>query len=1123
MTRFASWLRATFVSLPVLLLAQAASAQVFINEIHYDNSGTDTGEAIEVAAAAGTDLTGWTIVLYNGSTGVVYGSTSNLSGIVADQQGGFGTAVINYPSNGLQNGSPDGIALVDPASTVVQFLSYEGSFVASGGPADGLTSTDIGVAESSGTAIGESLQLTGTGSAYIDFTWAAPQASTFGAVNTGQTFGDGGGGTPTDPVVVINEIDYDQPGTDAAEFIELKNTGTVPASLAEFSVQLVNGSNDSIYKTISLPAGFLAVGDYYVICGDASNTPRCDLDVSPNTNLVQNGAPDAVALLRNGAVVDAVSYEGDVAPPNVEGSGVGIADSGSTPFVSLSRFPDGADTDINNVDFSLRCTTPGAMNSGDATACPDPQPPIVINEIHADPASDLSGDANNDGVRDATQDEFVEIVNVSGGAVDISGWTLADGFSVRHTFPAGSVIQPQCSIVVFGGGSPTGAFGGATVQTASGNALGLNNGGDAVTINNGAADVASVSYGSEGGGNQSLTRDPDVTGSLPLVQHTTATGAGGALYSPGTKIDGSLFDGCEAPTVGPFEIFEIQGNGAASPYAGQKVLTQGNIVTALAPNGFFMQTPDSRSDTDVDTSDGIFVFTGAAPTVAVGDLVDVEGDVIEFFGFTEFSNDPAVTVTSAGLPLPTAITLDATTPSPDPNAPSCAIEFECYEGMLVEIANGSVTGPNQRFRSDPTAEVYITASSERTFREPGIEFPGLAGLPVWDGNPEVFELDPDKLGLPNQAIPAGSSFSATGVIGFDFGDYEFWPTSLSIDAGDFPASVRDNHWLEATVGSLNLFRLFDDVDDPPSVNALGETIDDFVVSTDEYQRRLGKAATYIVDGMGTPDILGVQEVESLKVLEDLAAAINVLNPHAGYKAYLVEGNDVGSIDVGFLVRKWRVWVWSVEQLGADETYVNPEDGSLDLLHDRPPLLLKGWAGLLPINVMVVHNRSLSRIETERVQVKRLEQALSIAQKAQDIQSARNPRKRNLVVLGDFNAFEFSDGYVDALGHIRGDFDPAESLLSGADLVEPDLMNQLMSLPEDEQYSFIFEGNAQALDHALTSRSLDLRVRGLQFARGNADSAIDLINDGSTALRASDHDGLVLYIYTFPGKVWKPWW
>ena len=73
------------------------------------------------------------------------------------------------------------------------------------------------------------------------------------------------------------------------------------------------------------------------------------------------------------------------------------------------------------------------------------------------------------------------------------------------------------------------------------------------------------------------------------------------------------------------------------------------------------------------------------------------------------------------------------------------------------------------------------------------------------------------------------------------------------------------------------------------------------------------------------------------------------------------------------------------------------------------------------------------------------------------------------------------------------------------------MNQLMSLPEEERYSFIFRGNAQVLDHALTSASLDLRSRGMQYARGNADAAVDLVNDDTTSLRASDHDGLVLYV------------
>ncbi|MCI0393669.1 MAG: hypothetical protein L0322_01860, partial [Chloroflexi bacterium] len=166
------------------------STPVFINEIHYDNTGTDAGEAIEIAGPAGADLTGWNIVLYNGSGGAVY-DTDALSGLIPDQCGGFGTVVLSYPSNGIQNGSPDGIALVNNSSAVVQFLSYEGTFVAVGGPANGLTSTDIGVSENGTEPLGQSLQLSGTGTTYEDFTWNAPAAHTFGSCNTGQIFSTG--------------------------------------------------------------------------------------------------------------------------------------------------------------------------------------------------------------------------------------------------------------------------------------------------------------------------------------------------------------------------------------------------------------------------------------------------------------------------------------------------------------------------------------------------------------------------------------------------------------------------------------------------------------------------------------------------------------------------------------------------------------------------------------------------------------------------------------------------------------------------------------------------------------------------------------------------------------------
>ncbi|MFQ6673519.1 MAG: lamin tail domain-containing protein, partial [Fidelibacterota bacterium] len=168
-------------------------------------------------------------------------------------------------------------------------------------------------------------------------------------------------------------------------------------------------------------------------------------------------------------------------------------------------------------------------------------PNIVINEIHADPDG-TAGDANGDGSRSATEDEFVEVANNHGSGIDISGWTLSDNSAVRHTFPGNTVLPNGGAIVVFGGGTPAGSFGNSIVQTASEGQLSLNNGGDSVVLkaSNGTT-VTSSTYGSEAGEDQSITRDPDITGSF--VEHTQATGASGARFSPGTKINGSRFIG----------------------------------------------------------------------------------------------------------------------------------------------------------------------------------------------------------------------------------------------------------------------------------------------------------------------------------------------------------------------------------------------------------------------------------------------------------------------------------------------------------------------------------------------------------------------------------------------------
>ncbi|MDF1503940.1 DNA/RNA non-specific endonuclease [Roseisolibacter sp. H3M3-2] len=159
------------------------ASDVRISEIHYDNDGTDAGEAVEIEGVAGGSLAGWTLVLYTGSTGATYGTAPTaLTGVIPAQCDGRGTLSFTFPVNGLQNGGtaasePDGIALVNPQGEVVEFLSYEGSFTATAGPANGRTSVDIGVDEDPAPPTGQSLQRARNG------VWFGPAASSFGACN----------------------------------------------------------------------------------------------------------------------------------------------------------------------------------------------------------------------------------------------------------------------------------------------------------------------------------------------------------------------------------------------------------------------------------------------------------------------------------------------------------------------------------------------------------------------------------------------------------------------------------------------------------------------------------------------------------------------------------------------------------------------------------------------------------------------------------------------------------------------------------------------------------------------------------------------------------------------------
>lgn len=388
-----------------------STSPLVINEIDYDQPSTDAAEYIELKNVSGAalDLDPYQVELVNASGPVVYlvvdlpaftlpngdyyvicANTATVPNCDLD---------ISPDTNLIQNGAPDAVAITLGGS-VIETVSYEGDTAAPYTEGSGVGLIDSGVDINGG--ISRFPDGTDSDQNNIDLSF---RCNTPGAANTADNaFCDGtptptntpDGSTPTPtatpsitptptatpagptptPIqagspLVINEVDYDQSGTDMAEFVELKNVSGSAVDLSEYTVELVNGFDGLPYLTYAMPAFSLPAGDYYVICADATMVANCDLDVTPDTNLIQNGAPDAVAIrwLNNNQVFDTVSYEGDTAAPYTEGSGIGLEDNSALPLLGISRFPDGADTHQNNVDLSPRCTTPGGANTAENTNC----------------------------------------------------------------------------------------------------------------------------------------------------------------------------------------------------------------------------------------------------------------------------------------------------------------------------------------------------------------------------------------------------------------------------------------------------------------------------------------------------------------------------------------------------------------------------------------------------------------------------------------------------------------------------------------------------------------------------------------------------------------------------------
>ncbi|MBN2048446.1 MAG: hypothetical protein JW750_11430, partial [Anaerolineaceae bacterium] len=793
--------------------AVSAETPVFINEIHYDNTSTDAGEAIEIAGPAGTDLTGWQIVLYNGSGGAAY-NTRTLAGAIPDMGGGYGFAMYDYPTNGIQNGSPDGIALIDNLGNVIQFLSYEGTFTAADGPAAGEMSVDIGVAEGSDTPANFSLQLTGSGTNYEDFSWAEPSAFTWLDFNNGQTIGGGSGGDPEDPedpgdpedpasVPMINEIRIDQGGTDNDEYFEL--AGVPGLSLDGYTYLVIGdgtGGSGVIEAVVDLSGQTIPSSGYFVAAEGSFTLGTADLIANLN---FENGDNVTHLLVKdftgsNGADLDTDDdgmLDSTLWTELVDSVAlVQSFTSGELIYSTNTVGPDGAYVP----GHAYRCwqgweiggftlgtnDTPGAEN-----LCPVS---VALSEIRID-----QGGTDND--------EYFELAGAPGTALDgftyvvIGDGTGASGVIESVTDLTGQVIPSSGFFVA--------AESTFTIGTADFIAdLNFENSDNVTHL---LVKDFTGSYGDD------LDTDDDgVLDSMPWasvvdsVALVETVGSGDLIYSDntvgpdGTFVPGHVYTCLDEWLIGAFEIVggfdtpgaenlcgsqcgrpatlisAVQGSGGSTPYFGEYVTVEGVVTADFQAygqlGGFFLQEEVSDQDSDPLTSEGIYVYN-YSNAVSVGDVVRVTAEATEYYGLTELRYPTQFEVCASGAELPPATTVTLPVSSLD--------MWEPYEGMLLTIQQTLYVSDN--YSLGRYGELALSVN-DRLWNPTNVAEPGADAWAVRDLNDRSRIMvddasnweNPDPLPpyfMSDLTLRAGDTTpSLTGVLYYSYGDYMIEPT-----------------------------------------------------------------------------------------------------------------------------------------------------------------------------------------------------------------------------------------------------------------------------------------------------------------------------------------------------------
>ena len=592
----------------------------------------------------------------------------------------------------------------------------------------------------------------------------------------------------------------------------------------------------------------------------------------------------------------------------------------------------------------------------------------------------------------------------------------------------------------------------------------------------------------------------------------------------------------DAPgTTGLTTIEAIQGRGDASPLEGQAVTTRG-VVTAISngsTKGFYIQDP--VGDGDPATSDAVFVFTGKTPTgIAVGDLVEVSGTVQEFtprgaaagtLSTTELSAVTSTAVLSGGNPRPLAVVIGADG-AQVPNADLAAgvAFYESLEGMLVTVENPLVVGPTNRFgeietvASGDAGATGINARGDLLIRGGQPSF-GNTDTVGGDFNPERIQIDPG-LGVTNPDVSVGARLGpVTGVIGYDFGNYQVLATAAPMvvqasPLGKDAATLRGDatHLL---VGSYNAENL-----DP------GDGAARFATIADE-----------IIFKLNAPDVVALQEVQdnsgpandgvtsASATLGTLVDAIDAAGgPHYAAIDNPFIGDDSnggepgGNIRAAYLYRTDRVELapGSLATVAGDGSALTTADADQQgnpgnpFYASRPPL--SATFRFNGQDVTVVNNHFTSKGGSGPLygsvqpplnggEVQRAAQAQAVNTYVDGL-LARDPNAR-VIVAGDLNEF----GFEQPISVLRGVATVTDYDVPGTDPIEATaiyvpggapVLNDLQdTLPEDQRFDYVFEGNAETLDHMLVSDAL---TPGAEFQPVHINSEF--------FDQTSDHDPLV---------------